>query len=89
MARRSSKQLNEWELLCVEEDIEVGDTLRVELYQQIVDMILVEVGNGYVTLVDRDGTRRMFKTTTLEGFGGPGYIIGKSTTQLRISDLGK
>lgn len=81
--------MTEWELLCVTEDIETGDTLRVEISQRIEDMVLIEAGPQLVVCLDKHGIKRNFKTSTLEGFGGPGFIMGKSKRQMKLSDLGK
>lgn len=80
---------SEWALLCIAEDIEVGDTLRVEISQRVEDMVLVSVTSSLITLIDRSGVKRVFKTTTLEGFGGPGFILGKSKNELKLFELKK
>lgn len=88
MAKRKDKAMTEWDLLVTAEGIEEGDTLRVELDQRIEDMVYVGMeAKSIVALVDRHGTRRLFKTTTLEGWGSSGYIMGISKNQLKLSDL--
>lgn len=76
---------NEWELLCIAEDIEAGDTVRVEIHQAIQDMVYVGLSSSHtVILVDLNGVKRTFKAKTLEGWGGPGYILGKSKNTLKL-----
>ena len=85
MAKRKDKAATEWELLVISQDVEEGDTLRVEIDQHVEDMVYV--GSEYpniLTLVDQYGTKRYFKTSTLEGWGGPGYILGKSQNTMKL-----
>ncbi len=75
---------NEWELLCVAEDIEVGDTLRIEIAEKIQDMVYVGEDDMSVIVVDQKGGEHHYRTTTLEGFGNPGFLLGKSKNALRL-----
>jgi hypothetical protein len=76
--------------MCIAQDIETGDTLKVEINQTVEDMILVGFSSSQtIILLDKRGIKRTFKAKTLEGWGGPGYILGKSPNQIKLSHYKK
>ena len=81
------KSYSEWDLLVISNDVEVGDTLSVETCQKAESMIFIRENKQTITLVDKKGTEKLFKKSTLEGFGGPGFILCKAPVQYKMADL--
>lgn len=76
---------NEWELLAISEDIEVGDTVLAEDENgEAVDLVFVGVSKKGVKFLDESSEQRMFNPESLEEIGGYCILIGKSERQLRI-----
>jgi hypothetical protein len=82
--------MNEFELLCVSEDIEVGDTLEVELDDSSVEpMIFKRILKGNVCLINKYGQSRRYSSQTLECLeeGDNSFISGKSDEELSVKQL--
>ncbi len=77
----------EWELLVVAEDLEPGDTLRVETGDgEEVLMVLSSswTNLGVVILIDEYGRQHHYNTLTLEEREGDSFILGKSEEHLSL-----
>jgi hypothetical protein len=82
--------MNEFELLCVSEDVELGDTLEVEADDNTAElMIFKRILKGNVCLINRFGQSRRYSAQTLECLeeSDNSYITGKSEEQLSTKSL--
>lgn len=76
--------LDEWDLLCTTQDIEVGDTVSVVNYGVAEDWVYCG-SNRRGILLKGDGGRERTFSRSLEEIGGPGFILGKSAIALRLT----
>jgi hypothetical protein len=82
--------MNEWELLCASEDLELGDTVSVETELDEEElMIFRRVLKGNVCLINRFGQSRRYSAQTLECLeeGDNSYIVSKAEEQLSTKSL--
>jgi hypothetical protein len=81
--------MTEWELLVAAEDIEQGDSIKVDLEDgNSTSMVFISATGSKVKLLDQDGAYHSYSTSSLEELGdGNSFITGKSDEELNAGEI--